>query len=45
MYIVGKERGSLLVELEPLKVKGDLDIKHIGEVKSVKDAKEANMFW
>ncbi|QCE15056.1 disease resistance protein RPM1 [Vigna unguiculata] len=44
MYIVGKQRGSLLAELGPLKLKGDLLIKHMGKVKSVKDAKEANMF-
>jgi len=44
MYIVGKQRGSLLAELGPLKLKGDLEIKHMGKVQSVKDAKEANMF-
>jgi len=43
MYIVGKERGSLLAELGPLKLKGDLEIKYMGKVKSVKDAEEANM--
>ncbi|QCE15059.1 disease resistance protein RPM1 [Vigna unguiculata] len=43
MYIVGKQRGSLLAELGPLKLKGDLFIKHMSKVKSVKDAEEANM--
>ncbi|KAG4403245.1 hypothetical protein GLYMA_01G065800v4 [Glycine max] len=43
MCIVGKERGFLLEELGPLKLKGDLHIKHLERVKSVSDAKEANM--
>ncbi|QCE15060.1 adenylate cyclase [Vigna unguiculata] len=43
MYIVGKKRGSLLAELGPLKLKGDLEIKYMGKVKSVRDAEEANM--
>ncbi|KAH1264397.1 Disease resistance protein RGA2 [Glycine max] len=42
-YFVGKERGFLLVELGALKLKGDLEIKHLGKVKSVKDASDANM--
>ncbi|TKY69812.1 Disease resistance protein RGA2 [Spatholobus suberectus] len=43
MYFVGKERGFHLAEMGPLKLKGDLEIKHLERVKSVKDAKEANM--
>jgi len=31
MYIVGKERGFLLEELGPLKLKGDFHIKHWSE--------------
>ena len=42
-YIVGEERGFLLAELGPLKLKRDLDIEHVERVKSVNDAKEANM--
>ncbi|KAG4946694.1 hypothetical protein AAZX31_15G176600 [Glycine max] len=42
-FIVGKEKGFSLEELGPLKLKRDLDIKHLGNVKSVMDAKEANM--
>eukprot|EP00256_Glycine_max_P045444 XP_006597652.2 LOW QUALITY PROTEIN: disease resistance protein RGA2 [Glycine max] len=42
-FFVGKERGFRLEELGPLKLKGDLDIKHLGNVKSVRDSKEANM--
>ncbi|RDX85404.1 putative disease resistance protein RGA4, partial [Mucuna pruriens] len=42
-YFVGKERGFLLTELGSLKLKGDLSILHLGKVKSVMDAKEANM--
>ncbi|ESW29496.1 hypothetical protein PHAVU_002G075000 [Phaseolus vulgaris] len=43
MYIVGEERGFHLAELGPLKLKRDLDIKHLERVKSINDAKEANM--
>jgi hypothetical protein len=43
MYIVGKEKGLLLAELQQLNIKGDLYIKHLERVKSVIDAKEANM--
>ncbi|KAL2662131.1 hypothetical protein AAZX31_02G024500 [Glycine max] len=42
-YYIGKEKGFLLEELRPLKLKGGLHIKHMGKVKSVLDAKEANM--
>ncbi|KHN22971.1 Putative disease resistance protein RGA4 [Glycine soja] len=42
-FFVGKERGFRLEELGPLKLKGDLDIKHLENVKSVMDVKEANM--
>nr|KYP56414.1 Putative disease resistance protein RGA3 [Cajanus cajan] len=42
-YIVGKERGLLLEELGQLKLRGNLHIKHMGRVKSVIDAKKANM--
>ncbi|KAJ1375286.1 Virus X resistance protein-like, coiled-coil domain [Sesbania bispinosa] len=43
MYIVGKERGFLLAELGGLNLKGELLIEHLERVKSVMDAKEANM--
>ncbi|GAU47642.1 hypothetical protein TSUD_238610 [Trifolium subterraneum] len=43
MYVVGKEKGLLLAELQQLNLKGDLYIKHLERVKSVMDAKEANM--
>ncbi|KAK7367928.1 hypothetical protein VNO80_09948 [Phaseolus coccineus] len=43
MYIVGEERGFLIAELGPLKLKRDLEIKHLERVKSINDAKEANM--
>ncbi|KRH25740.1 hypothetical protein GLYMA_12G124700v4 [Glycine max] len=42
-FFVGKERGFCLEELGPMKLKGNLDIKHLGNVKSLMDAKEANM--
>ncbi|XP_020216607.1 putative disease resistance protein RGA3 isoform X2 [Cajanus cajan] len=42
-YIVGEEKGFLLEELGPLKLKGDLHMKHLGRVKSVMDAEKANM--
>ncbi|RHN55112.1 putative leucine-rich repeat domain, L domain-containing protein [Medicago truncatula] len=44
MYIVGNKRGFLLAELGQLNLKGELHIKHLERVKSVTDAKEANMF-
>jgi len=44
MYVVGKKRGFLLEELGQLNLKGELHIKHLERVKSVTDAKEANMF-
>ncbi|KAG4926673.1 hypothetical protein JHK85_053159 [Glycine max] len=43
MYFVGKKRGFRLAELGALKLKGCLHIKHLERVKSVTDAKEANM--
>ncbi|GAU47909.1 hypothetical protein TSUD_238760 [Trifolium subterraneum] len=43
IYIVGKEKGFHLKELGQLKLKGDLQIKHLERVKSVTDAKEANI--
>ncbi|KAK7307199.1 hypothetical protein VNO77_40035 [Canavalia gladiata] len=44
MYIVGKERGFLLAELGQLNLKGDLHIKNLEKLKSLEDAKEANMW-
>ncbi|XP_058764476.1 putative disease resistance protein RGA4 [Vicia villosa] len=44
MYAVGNKRGFLLAELGQLSLKGALHIKHLERVKSVTDAKEANMF-
>jgi len=43
MYFVDKETGFLMTELGPLKLKRELHIKHLERVKSVNDAKEANM--
>ncbi|GAU49910.1 hypothetical protein TSUD_238840 [Trifolium subterraneum] len=43
MYVVGKKKGFLLSELGQLNLKGELHIKHLERVKSVEDAKEANM--
>nr|KYP41900.1 Putative disease resistance protein RGA3 [Cajanus cajan] len=43
MYIVGKESGFLLEELEALNLKGELFIKNMEKVKSVMDAKKVNM--
>ncbi|WJX61473.1 hypothetical protein P8452_46563 [Trifolium repens] len=43
MYIVGKERGSLLAELAQLNLRGKLHLKHLERVKNVTDCKEANM--
>ncbi|XP_047148180.1 disease resistance protein RGA2-like [Vigna umbellata] len=42
-YLVGSERGFHLAELGSLHLKGYLHIKHLEKVKSVTDAKEANM--
>ncbi|KAK7367915.1 hypothetical protein VNO80_09935 [Phaseolus coccineus] len=42
-YFVGNEKGFLLIELKGLKLKEDLEMKHLGRVKSVDDAMEANM--
>jgi len=42
-YIVGEERGFLLAELGSLKLKRELHIEHLERVKSVNDAKEANL--
>jgi len=43
LYVVGKRKGFLLEELGQLNLKGDLYIKHLERVKSVVNAKEANM--
>ncbi|XP_027911687.1 disease resistance protein RGA2-like [Vigna unguiculata] len=43
IFFVGKERGFLLAELGQLKLKRNLDIKHLEKVKSGNDAKEINM--
>ncbi|KAJ1397017.1 Virus X resistance protein-like, coiled-coil domain [Sesbania bispinosa] len=43
IYVVGKKRGFLLAELGQLNLKGELHIKHLERVKSVMDAKEANI--
>jgi len=44
MYVVGKKKGSLLEELGQLNFEVDrFHIKHLERVKSVEDAKEANM--
>ncbi|RHN55124.1 putative leucine-rich repeat domain, L domain-containing protein [Medicago truncatula] len=43
MYVVGRKRGFLLAELGQLNLKGELYIKHLERVKSVEEAKEANM--
>ncbi|KAK7334619.1 hypothetical protein VNO80_26379 [Phaseolus coccineus] len=42
-YVVGNERGFLLAELGGMKLKEDLDMKHLERVKSVDDAREGNM--
>ncbi|PNY14731.1 resistance protein [Trifolium pratense] len=42
-YIVGEESGFLLEELGQLNLQGELHIKHLERVKSVTDAKKANM--
>ncbi|KAK2442032.1 putative disease resistance protein RGA3 [Trifolium repens] len=43
LYIVGKKKGFLLEELGQLNLKGDIYIRHLERVKSVMNAKEANM--
>jgi len=43
MYVVGNKRGFFLAELGQLNLKEELHIKHLERVKSVEDAKEANM--
>ncbi|KAI4353125.1 hypothetical protein L6164_002096 [Bauhinia variegata] len=43
IYIVSNKRGYQLAELKHLKLKGELHIKHLEKVTSVKDAKEANL--
>ncbi|CAJ2647967.1 putative disease resistance protein RGA4 [Trifolium pratense] len=43
IYVVGKKIGYLLEELGQLNLKGELHIKHLERVKSVAQAKEANM--
>jgi len=43
MYFVGEEKGFLLAELGQLKLKRDLEIKHLERVKNINDAKESNM--
>ncbi|XP_061376562.1 putative disease resistance protein RGA1 [Gastrolobium bilobum] len=43
MYFVSKEKGFLLAELGRLNLKGVLHIKNLERVKSVMDAKDANM--
>ncbi|KAI5437148.1 hypothetical protein KIW84_023321 [Lathyrus oleraceus] len=43
MYVVGKEKGFLLAELGQMNLIGDLSISHLERVKSVMNAKEANM--
>jgi len=42
-YFVGRERWFHLAELGSLKLKGYLQIEHLEKVKSVTDAKEANL--
>ncbi|XP_058775060.1 putative disease resistance protein RGA4 [Vicia villosa] len=42
-YVVGKKSGFLLAELGQMNLIGDLCIKHLERVKSVMDAKKANM--
>jgi len=43
LFVVGKKRGFLLEELGQMNLKGDLYIKHLERLKSVMNAKEANM--
>ncbi|QCD90575.1 disease resistance protein RPM1 [Vigna unguiculata] len=43
MYFVGEQKGFLLAELGLLKLKRDLEIKHLERVKNITDAKESNM--
>jgi len=42
-YVVGNERGFLLAELGGMKLKEDLDMKHLERVKSADEAREGNM--
>jgi len=42
-YFVGNERGFRLGELGGMSLRGDLEMKHLGRVKSVEDAMEAKM--
>ncbi|XP_028789552.1 putative disease resistance protein RGA3 [Neltuma alba] len=42
-YIVGTQNGFLLAELRNLKLKGTLHIRHLERLRSVMDAKEANL--
>ncbi|KAK4261265.1 hypothetical protein QN277_004288 [Acacia crassicarpa] len=42
-YIVGTQKGFLLAELRNLKLEGALHIKHLERVRSLMDAKEANL--
>ncbi|KAK7367922.1 hypothetical protein VNO80_09942 [Phaseolus coccineus] len=42
-YFVGHEKWFLLAELGGMKLKGDLEIKHLERVKSVDDVMKANM--
>ncbi|KAG4938568.1 hypothetical protein JHK85_045319 [Glycine max] len=43
MYIVGKEKGFLLAKLGAWELKENIYINNLGKVKSVTDAKKANM--
>ncbi|KAK7367916.1 hypothetical protein VNO80_09936 [Phaseolus coccineus] len=42
-YFVGNEKGFLLTKLRGMKLKEDIDMKHLERVKSVNDVMEANM--
>ncbi|KAI9073423.1 hypothetical protein K1719_044608 [Acacia pycnantha] len=42
-YIVGTQKGFFLAELRNLKLKGVLHIRHLERLRSVMDAKEANL--
>ncbi|KAI9071513.1 hypothetical protein K1719_046521 [Acacia pycnantha] len=42
-YIVGTQKGFLLAELRNLKLEGALHIRHLERVRSLMDAKEANL--
>ncbi|KAK4261270.1 hypothetical protein QN277_004293 [Acacia crassicarpa] len=43
IYIVGTQKGFLLAELRNLKLEGALHIRHLERVRSLTDAKEANL--